>query len=69
MHSKSTASEILQAIYTRYIAIYKRPKFLIKDNASNLTNTLIDSIAHLLHIKCLYTTPYNSRSAPFFKII
>ena len=62
MHSKSTASEILQAIYTRYIAIYKRPKFLIKDNASNLTNTLIDSIAQLLHIKCLYTTPYNSRS-------
>ena len=62
LHSKATASEVLQQIYIRYISVYSHPKFLIKDNAPNLTNSLLDSITQLLKIKCIYTTPYSSRS-------
>ena len=60
--SSATANEIAELIYTRYIAIFSPPQFAVKDNGQAMTNTLVDSICMLLHIKPIYTCPYNSRS-------
>ena len=62
LNSSATANEIAQLVFTRYISVYAPPKFIVKDNGSQMTNSFVDSIAHLLQIKCIYTTPFNSRS-------
>ena len=62
LSSSATAKEIAELIYTRYISIFSPPQFAVKDNGQAMTNTLVDSICMLLHIKPIYTCPYNSRS-------